>query len=136
LNGPAGPPLRVLVVDDNVDAAGAIGVLLELLGHEVTLAYDGPAALAAAAAAPPELVLLDIGLPGMDGYAVAAHLRNAGHDRATLVALSGYGHDEHLRQSTEAGFDRHLVEPLDFEVLGEITAQLRGRRASERRGKP
>ena len=135
-NGPAGPSLRVLVVDDNVDAAGTIGVLLELLGHEVTLAYDGPAALAAAAAAPPELVLLDIGLPGMDGYAVAAHLRDAGHDRATLVALSGYGQDEHLRQSTEAGFDRHLVKPLDFEVLGEITAQLRLRLASERRGKP
>ena len=67
-----GRPLRVLVVDDNVDAAQALGHLLELLGHEVTLAHDGPGALAAAAAVPPELVLLDIGLPGMDGYAVAA----------------------------------------------------------------
>jgi PAS domain S-box-containing protein len=132
---PAGPPLRVLVVDDNVDAAGAIGVLLELLGHEVTVAHDGPAALAAAAAAPPELVLLDIGLPGMDGYTLAARLRDAGHDRATLVALSGYGQDEHFRRSTEAGFDRHLVKPLDFDVLGEITAQLR-RPLAERRGKP
>ena len=122
---PAGSPLRVLVVDDNVDAAGAIGVLLELLGHEVTVAHDGPAALAAAAAAPPELVLLDIGLPGMDGYALAARLRDAGHDRATLVALSGYGQDEHLHRSTEAGFDRHLVKPLDFDVLREITTQLR-----------
>jgi CheY-like chemotaxis protein len=122
---PAGPPLRVLVVDDNVDAAGGIGALLELLGHEVTIAHDGPAALAAAAAAPPELVLLDIGLPGMDGYALAARLRDAGHDRATLVALSGYGQDEHLHRSTEAGFDRHLVKPLDFDVLREITTQLR-----------
>jgi two-component system CheB/CheR fusion protein len=122
---PAGPPLRVLVVDDNVDAAGTIGVLLELLGHEVTVAHDGPAALAAAAAAPPELVLLDIGMPGMDGYTLAARLRDAGHDRATLVALSGYGQEEHLRRSMEAGFDHHLVKPLNLDVLGEITAQLR-----------
>ncbi len=117
-------PLRVLVVDDNVDAADAIGTLLEVLGHDVTLAYDGPAALAAAAAAPPELVLLDIGLPGMDGYAVAARLRADGHDRATLVALTGYGQDDHLRRTSEAGFDHHLVKPLDFDTLGGITARL------------
>jgi two-component system CheB/CheR fusion protein len=80
-------------------------------------------------------VLLDIGLPGMDGYTLAARLRDAGHDRATLVALSGYGQDEHLRRSTEAGFVRHLVKPLDFNMLGEITAQLR-RSLAERRGKP
>src|SRR6185312_10845632 len=106
-------PLRVLVVDDNVDAADAIGTLLEVLGHDVTLAYDGPTALAAAASSPPELVLLDIGLPGMDGYAVASQLRAAGHESATLVALSGYGQIEHLRRSSEAGFDHHMVKPLD-----------------------
>ncbi|HEX4447705.1 MAG TPA: PAS domain S-box protein [Polyangiaceae bacterium] len=131
-----GQPLRVLVVDDNVDAAGAIGDLLEILGHQVTLAHDGPGALAAAAAGSPELVLLDIGLPGMDGYAVAAGLRGAGHERATLVAITGYGQDEHLRRSSEAGFDHHLVKPLDFDMLGEIAAQVRGRAAAERRGKP
>jgi PAS domain S-box-containing protein len=133
-----GSPVRVLVVDDNVDAAGAIGDLLEILGHEVTIAHDGPAALAAAAATPPELVLLDIGLPGMDGYAVAAGLRGAGHDRATLVAITGYGQDEHLRRSTEAGFDHHLIKPLDFDALGQIAAQvraLRGSAAGERRDK-
>ncbi len=130
----AGRPLRVLLVDDNVDAANAMGYLLELLGHQVTLAYDGPGALAAAEASPPELVLLDIGLPGMDGYAVAARLRAAGHDHATLVALTGYGQDEHLRRSSEAGFDHHLVKPLDFAVLGEITAKVQGTGVGEKRG--
>jgi PAS domain S-box-containing protein len=123
--------LRVLVVDDNVDAANAVGHLLELQGHHVSVAYDGPGALAAAAATPPELVLLDIGLPGMDGYAVAARLREAGH-RAVLVALTGYGQDEHLRRSNEAGFDHHLVKPLDYAVLGKITA---GLRTNDERGK-
>ena len=128
----SGRPLRVLVVDDNVDAANAVGHLLELLGHRVTLAYDGPGALAAAAAAPPELVLLDIGLPGMDGYAVAARLRAAGHACATLIALTGYGQDEHLRRSSEAGFDRHLVKPLDFAVLtGDHRPPARSARALE-----
>jgi CheY-like chemotaxis protein len=120
-------PLKVLVVDDNVDAASTIGHLLALLGHQVTLAYDGPGALAAADAEPPELVLLDIGLPGMDGYAVATRLRRAGHDRAALIALTGYGQDEHVRRSTEAGFDHHLVKPVDFVALEEITARLRGK---------
>ncbi len=119
-------PLRVLVVDDNVDAAKAMGYLLEMRGHHVTLAFDGPGALAAAAADPPELVLLDIGLPGMDGYAVAARLRAAGHDRAALIALTGYGQSEDVRRSTAAGFDRHLVKPVDFSVIAEICAQLRG----------
>jgi CheY-like chemotaxis protein len=101
----------------------------------VTLAYDGPGALAAAAAAAPERVLLDIGLRGMDGYAVAARLREAGHDRVTLVALTGYGQHEHMRRSREAGFDHHLLKPLDFEVLEKITAQLRGTAASAKRKK-
>jgi CheY-like chemotaxis protein len=127
--------LRVLVVDDNEDAASSIGQLLELLGHHVTLAYDGPGALAAAAAVPPELVLLDIGLPGMDGYAVASRLREAGHDRAVLIALTGYGQDEHLRRSTEAGFDQHLVKPVDFAALRQISAQVCGGTVGEKRGK-
>jgi PAS domain S-box-containing protein len=119
---PAGP-LRVLVVDDNEDAARAIGFLLEMAGHQVTVVFEGAGALAAASEAPPDLVLLDIGLPGMDGYAVAARLRAAGHERAVLVALSGYGQDDHLRRSAEAGFDHHLVKPIDFEVVEKIIAQ-------------
>jgi PAS domain S-box-containing protein len=121
-----GAPLRVLVVDDNVDAAAALGKLMKILGHEVALAHDGPAALAAAAADPPDLVLLDIGLPGMEGYEVAARLRAAGHTRAALVALTGYGRQDDVRRSRDAGFDHHLVKPVDLAQLRRIAASLRG----------
>jgi PAS domain S-box-containing protein len=120
-------PLQVLVVDDNVDAAAAMGQLMEFLGHEVALAHDGPAALAAANAAPPDLVLLDIGLPGTDGYGVAARLRAAGHTRAALVALTGYGREDDVRRSRDAGFDHHLVKPVDLAQLERIIADLGGR---------
>jgi CheY-like chemotaxis protein len=124
LPAPAPPKghLRVLVVDDNIDAARALGRLLELLGHQVTLAHDGPEAIATADAVRPELVLLDIGLPGMDGHAVATRLRDAGHRRAALVALTGHGQEDHRRRSTDAGFDHHLVKPVDFALLRQITA--------------
>ena len=120
-------PLRVLVVDDNIDAARGLGQLLALSGHRVTLAHDGPGALEAAAVLPPQLVLLDIGLPGMDGYTVAARLRAAGHDRAALVAVSGYGRDDDLRRSNAAGFDRHLVKPIDGAVLRKLLAEMSDR---------
>jgi CheY-like chemotaxis protein len=107
----------VLVVDDNVDAAKMLGHLLRMVGHDVSLAHDGPAALAAASAAPLDLVLLDIGLPSMDGYAVAARLRAEGHAGLVLVALTGYGREEDLRRSRDAGFDHHLVKPIDFAQL-------------------
>jgi CheY-like chemotaxis protein len=123
-----GAPLRVLVVDDNVDGAKALGQLLRLAGHEVSLAHDGPAALAAAAAAPLDLVLLDIGLPGMDGYAVAARLRAEGHADTALVALTGYGREEDLRRSRDAGFDHHLVKPIGFAQLQKLVLEVRGRR--------
>jgi PAS domain S-box-containing protein len=124
LPAPAPPKghLRVLVVDDNIDAARALGRLLELLGHQVTLAHDGPEAIATADAVRPELVLLDIGLPGMDGHAVATRLRDAGHRRAALVALTGHGQEDHRRRSTDAGFDHYLVKPVDFALLRQITA--------------
>jgi two-component system CheB/CheR fusion protein len=123
----AGRALRILVVDDNADAADTLGRLLELGGHQVTVAYDGPGALAAAAGTSPELVLLDIGLPGMDGYTLAARLRAAGHHRAALVAVTGYGQEEDLRQSREAGFDHHLVKPVDAAVLARLIAKLSAR---------
>jgi PAS domain S-box-containing protein len=119
--------LRVLVVEDNADTAAVLGQLLRLLGHQVTLAHDGPTALAAAATAPPDLVLLDIGVPGMDGYAIAAGLRASGHTRAALVAVTGYGRDEDFRRSREAGFDHHLVKPIDLPQLQRITALVRSR---------
>src|SRR6185369_14444471 len=123
----AGVPLRVLVVDDNVDAAEALGSAMELLGNQVALAHDGPAALAAATAAPPDLILLDIGLPGMEGYEVAARLRAAGHTRAALVALTGYGREDDVRCSRDAGCDHHLVKPVTIARLRKIIADLRGR---------
>ncbi len=123
-------PLAVLVVDDNVDAARALQQVLKMAGHRVTLAHDGPDALASAAARPPQLVLLDIGLPGMDGYTVATLLRAAGHDRAAFVAISGYGREDDLRRSREAGFERHLVKPIDGRALRELLAEVSSRFAS------
>jgi PAS domain S-box-containing protein len=125
--GGPGAPLRVLVVDDNVDAAKMLEQLLMLAGHEVSLAHDGPAALAAAAAAPLDLVLLDIGLPGMDGYAVAAQLRAGGRVPA-LVAITGYGAADDISRSRKAGFDHHLVKPVDVARLRRILLDVRGRR--------
>jgi CheY-like chemotaxis protein len=132
-DGAAVLPLRVLVVDDNVDAADAMNYVLRMDGHHVRVAYDGPGALAATAAESPDLVLLDIGLPGMDGYAVAARMREAGLDGVALVAVTGYGQEEDLRRSVAAGFSRHLVKPVDAaglrKVVAEVSDRLQARRA-------
>ncbi len=115
---PAPAARRVLVVDDNADAADTLAALLHGRGHAVRVARDGDAALLAAREFGPEVVLLDIGLPGMDGYAVARALRAApGGGGLRLVALTGYGRDEDRRRSSEAGFDEHLVKPVAPEVL-------------------
>jgi CheY-like chemotaxis protein len=115
-----GPPRRVLVVDDNVDAAESTALLLRFLGHEVQVAHDGPSALEAARQFRPEIVLLDIGLPGMSGYEVARALRARPEGRGVvLAAVTGYGQEEDRRQSREAGFDYHLTKPL---APGALTA--------------
>jgi PAS domain S-box-containing protein len=119
---PSPRPLRLLVVDDNVDAATTLATLLRLLGHEVAVAHDGPGALATAARTRPELVFIDIGLPGMDGYALATALRAAGLDRAALVAVTGYGRAEDVQRSRALGFDRHIVKPVDLAELQHVTA--------------
>ena len=109
---------RVLVVDDNRDTAAGLSKLLKLLGHDVRVAYDGPTAVELARTHRPEVVLLDIGLPGMDGYEVAKRLRGEeGCRGAMIVAASGYGQEEDRRRSREAGFDHHLVKPVDFDAL-------------------
>src|SRR5262249_11678812 len=108
----------------NVDAADALRYVLKLSGHQVTVAHDGPGALAAADAQRPELVLLDIGLPGMDGYAVAARLRAAGHHRAALVAITGYGQEEGLRRSRYAASDPHWIKPVDGAALQKLIADM------------
>jgi PAS domain S-box-containing protein len=127
----AGRPLRILVVDDNVDMAQTTALLLNTLGHDVRVAYDGPQALEVAASHRPEVVLLDIGLPGMDGYVVAKELRQRGLEKSLLVAVSGYGQEEDRRRSREAGFDHHLMKPVEFSNLLLV---LKGYGSSSRSG--
>ncbi|HEV3118762.1 MAG TPA: response regulator, partial [Gemmataceae bacterium] len=112
---------RVLVVDDNQDSAESLAKLLQITGHETRTAYDGQAALAAAAAFAPEAILLDIGLPGMDGYEVARRLREESSTRQiVLIAVTGYGGEEDERRSREAGFDFHLTKPVRLNMLDEL----------------
>jgi signal transduction histidine kinase/DNA-binding response OmpR family regulator len=114
---------RILVVEDNMDVADSTALLLQQIGSQVRIAHDGLAALAAAQAFEPEIVLLDIGLPGMDGYEVARRLRQqSGPKKLTLVALSGYGQEEDRRQSAQAGFDLHLVKPASLPELKALVS--------------
>ncbi len=118
--------LRILVVDDNVDAAEMLSYLLERGGNETRIAHSGPAALALAAELRPQIVLLDIGLPGLDGYEVARRLRaDASLDQPLLVAVTGWGAEEDRRKAREAGFDEHLVKPVDHARLAQLIANAR-----------
>ena len=115
--------LRVLVVDDNVDAAESLGLLLKASGHDVRTAYDGSKVLEAALDYRPNVVLLDIGLPGMNGYEVAKQIRQQpALKNSVLVAMTGYGQESDRKSSHEAGFDHHLVKPADFAKLLQILA--------------
>jgi CheY-like chemotaxis protein len=119
------PRHRVLVVDDNRDAAASLARLLELLGHEVHIAHDGFEALALAASRRPRVVLLDVELPKLDGYEVARHLRRApGGSDVFLAALTGWTDEAHHERTKEASFDRHLTKPLDPGTLAELLAHL------------
>ncbi|HET7370340.1 MAG TPA: ATP-binding protein, partial [Gammaproteobacteria bacterium] len=112
---------KVLIVDDYADAADSIAELLELDGFETRVAYDGAAALNAAAVFQPALTLLDIGLPAMDGYEVARRMRQMpGLAKMTLVAMTGYGQENDRKRAREAGFDEHLVKPLDPTTIGHL----------------
>ena len=114
---------RVLVVDDNVDAAELLGEVLEMDGHQVTVVHDGMAALERMGAAAPEVVFLDIGLPGMDGYEVARRIRErSGGTSPRLVAVTGYGQASDRQRAREAGFDAHLVKPVELEQVRELVA--------------
>jgi CheY-like chemotaxis protein len=114
----------VLVVDDNTDSAESLALLLEMSGHQVFTAHDGEAAIHAAAAHRPDVVLLDIGLPKRNGYDVCRHIRAQpwGPD-ITLVALTGWGQETDRRRSREAGFDGHLVKPVEPDALLELMTQ-------------
>jgi signal transduction histidine kinase len=119
--------MRVLVVDDNVDAADALAIQLETGGHETRTAYGGAAALQAADEFDPEVVLCDIGMPSVDGHAVAARLRaDRRHAATVLVALTGWGSEEDRRRTRRTGFDFHLVKPVSAEAVDEILSRLRG----------
>jgi PAS domain S-box-containing protein len=115
---------RVLVVEDNVYAAKSFATLLRLDGHEVQIAHDGPMALQMAQSFQPEVILLDIGLPGIDGYEVARRLRQREEFRATrIIAMTGYGQPEDRRRSKEAGIDDHLVKPVKIDVVRSLLAE-------------
>lgn len=116
-------PRRVLIVDDNHDAAESTALIVGAAGHTVEIAYDGPKALSIAASFKPEVTLLDIGLPGMDGYELAKRLRQLpGMEQALLVAISGYGTEDDRRASEEAGLDCHLIKPVDPDALTRLLA--------------
>ncbi|WP_337174584.1 ATP-binding protein [Paludisphaera sp.] len=116
-------PIRVLVVDDNRDSANTLSRLLELDGHEVHTSYNGADALAAAAASPPDAILLDLGLPDKNGYEIAEEMRARPElADAMIVALTGWGQPEDRRRSREAGFDHHMVKPVDMRALRNILA--------------
>jgi len=115
------PPKKVLIVDDNRDSADSLAMLLRIEGHEVHVACDGAEALAQAERLHPQVVVLDIGLPKIDGYEVARRLRRLqGLHDLRLIAVTGYGQHDDLRASSEAGFEHHLVKPIDPAHLARI----------------
>ena len=117
--------LRILVVDDNVDSAEMLRSMLELCGHEVRTAFNGAVGLEMALEFQPQVILCDIGLPGMSGYDLAAKLRDKPEFRKTrLIALSGYGQEQDRLRSKEAGFDYHLTKPVEPQMLTDLLASL------------
>lgn len=117
------PPRRILVVDDNRDAADSLGMLLKFLGADIHLAYDGPSALDAIRIFRPSVVLLDLGLPGMNGFEVARQIRQMPNgDKLRMIALTGWSQEEDRRRSEEAGFDHHLVKPVSLSALQGVLA--------------
>jgi len=117
-------PRRVLIVDDNEDAANTMAMILKLEGHEIATAYSGVQALACMDEFKPEVVLLDIGLPGLDGFQVAKRIRaQAKYQRTRLLAMTGYGREADRQRTREAGFSGHLVKPVDFGDLKRMLAE-------------
>jgi DNA-binding response OmpR family regulator len=117
-------PQRILIADDNVDLAESMAMLLRFEGHEVRIANDGPTALSLAEEFAPETAILDIGLPGLNGYQLGQKLRSRRDgEKLLLIAVTGYGQLEDRERSREAGFDCHLVKPLEPHVLGAEIAK-------------
>jgi signal transduction histidine kinase len=117
-------PRRILIVDDNRDSADSLAMLLKLTGHEVHSAFDGLEAVAAATTLRPDVILIDLGLPKLNGYEVARRIREQpGIHHAVLVALTGLGQEDDRRRSDEAGFDAHMVKPVDLAALAKLLAE-------------
>ncbi|HEY1066933.1 MAG TPA: response regulator, partial [Pirellulales bacterium] len=128
------PHGRVLIVDDNADAAASLAMLLTFCGDDVRTASGGAKALELAREFRPRIVLLDIGLPGMDGYDLARRLREQpGGDGLLLIAITGYGQEEDRRRSVAAGFDHHLIKPVDLNALQEVLRSIGPAPAGTRR---
>ena len=124
-DSPRGPRRRILVVDDNRDAAESLATILGIMGHEVRTAHGGEAGVAAAAEFRPEVVLLDLGMPRVDGYEAARRIRAEPRGREPfLVALTGWGADDDRRRTSDAGFDRHLIKPVDPDALARLLAEV------------
>jgi len=119
------PPRRILIVDDSRDAAESLAMLLSLSGHHVVVSHHGEEALDLAASERPEVVLLDIGLPGIDGYEVCRRLRQSGLEGALIIAMTGYGQERDRQRSKDAGFDTHTVKPVELDHLMELLASQR-----------
>jgi CheY-like chemotaxis protein len=121
----AGTGLRLVVVDDNADSVDALGMWLRLEGHEVEVAYSGEEALPLALERRPHAVLLDLALPGIDGYEVARRLRREpGFERVCLIAMTGFGAYADRERAKQAGFDHHIVKPIDYAVFARLLGQL------------
>ena len=118
------PSLRVLVADDNRDAADSLQRILALYGHDVRVAYDGASAVRMVEQFRPRVAILDIGMPGTDGYDVARAVRARPGERVALVALTGWGQETDRRRATEAGFDHHLTKPIDPDTLNRVLADV------------
>ena len=123
--GGVGRAQRVLVVDDNRDSANSLATILRFNGHEVFVAHDGEAALDLGMLVRPNVILLDIGLPGMDGYETCRRMRGNGLNEAFIIAMTGYGQERDRRRSSEAGFDEHAVKPVDLGELGRLISSVR-----------
>ena len=121
-------PRRILVVDDNADAAQAMATMLELLGHRVDVAFDGDQALRVAERVRPEVILMDLGMPNMNGYVAARRIRETGWGGdVLLVAVTGWGQQADRTASEQAGFDHHLVKPVELDAVQALVARLDAR---------
>jgi len=122
-------PLRLLIVDDNADSVDALGMWLRIEGHEVEIAYTGEQALIVALARHPDAIVLDLALPGLNGYDVARRLRGEpGFERVCFIAMTGFGTYADRERARQAGFDHHLVKPIDYEVFSKLLSDVKAGR--------